>query len=29
MAGANQFEGLVMLCTCDKIVPGMLVAAAP
>jgi dihydroxy-acid dehydratase len=28
MAGANQFEGLVMLCGCDKIVPGMLIAAA-
>jgi dihydroxy-acid dehydratase len=28
MAGANQFAGLVMLCNCDKIVPGMLIAAA-
>jgi len=28
MVGANQFEGLVMLCNCDKIVPGMLMAAA-
>jgi dihydroxy-acid dehydratase len=28
MAGANQFDGLVMLCNCDKIVPGMLMAAA-
>ncbi len=28
MVGANQFNGLVMLCNCDKIVPGMLMAAA-
>ena len=28
MAGANRFEGLVMLGTCDKIIPGMLMAAA-
>jgi dihydroxy-acid dehydratase len=28
MVGANQFDGLVMLCNCDKIVPGMLIAAA-
>jgi len=28
MVGANSFEGLVMLCNCDKIVPGMLMAAA-
>ena len=28
MVGANRFDGLVMLCTCDKIVPGMLIAAA-
>ena len=28
MAGAHQFDGLVMLCTCDKVVPGMLMAAA-
>ncbi len=28
MVGANRFEGLVMLCNCDKIVPGMLMAAA-
>ncbi len=27
MWGANQFDALVMLCTCDKIVPGMLMAA--
>ena len=27
-AGANRFEGLLMLCSCDKIVPGMLLAAA-
>ncbi len=25
---ANRFDGLVMLCSCDKIVPGMLMAAA-
>ncbi len=28
MARANRFDGLVMLCSCDKIVPGMLMAAA-
>lgn len=28
MAGANRFDGLVLLCSCDKIVPGMLMAAA-
>jgi dihydroxy-acid dehydratase len=28
MVGANSFDGLVMLCNCDKIVPGMLMAAA-
>jgi dihydroxy-acid dehydratase len=28
MVGANCFDGLVMLCNCDKIVPGMLMAAA-
>jgi len=28
MVGANRFDGLVMLCSCDKIVPGMLMAAA-
>ena len=28
MASANRFDGLVMLCSCDKIVPGMLMAAA-
>ena len=28
MVRANQFDGLVMLCNCDKIVPGMLMAAA-
>lgn len=28
MVEANQFDGLVMLCSCDKIVPGMLMAAA-
>jgi dihydroxy-acid dehydratase len=28
MAGANRFEGLVMLGTCDKIIPGLLMAAA-
>ena len=28
MVGANRFDGLVMLCSCDKIVPGMLIAAA-
>ncbi len=28
MARANRFDGLVMLCTCDKIVPGMLMTAA-
>lgn len=28
MAGANRFDGVVMLCSCDKVVPGMLMAAA-
>ena len=28
MALANRFDGLVMLCACDKIIPGMLMAAA-
>jgi dihydroxy-acid dehydratase len=28
MVEANRFDGLVMLCNCDKIVPGMLMAAA-
>lgn len=28
MARANRFDGLVMLCSCDKIIPGMLMAAA-
>jgi dihydroxy-acid dehydratase len=28
MAKANRFEGLVFLGTCDKIIPGMLMAAA-
>lgn len=28
MAGANRFEGLVLLGTCDKIIPGLLMAAA-
>jgi dihydroxy-acid dehydratase len=28
MAGANPIDGLVMLASCDKIVPGMLMAAA-
>lgn len=28
MVGTNRFDGLVMLCTCDKVVPGMLMAAA-
>jgi dihydroxy-acid dehydratase len=28
MAGANRFEGMVMLGTCDKIIPGLLMAAA-
>ncbi len=28
MAGAHSFAGMVMLCSCDKIVPGMLMAAA-
>jgi len=27
MARAHGFEGLVMLCSCDKIIPGMLMAA--
>ena len=28
MAMANKFDGLVFLCSCDKIIPGMLMAAA-
>ncbi len=28
MAGANRLEGMVMLGTCDKIIPGLLMAAA-
>jgi len=28
MAEAHRFDGMVLLCTCDKIVPGMLMAAA-
>ena len=28
MVSAHEFEGMVMLCSCDKIVPGMLMAAA-
>ena len=28
MVDANRFDGLVMLCSCDKIMPGMLMAAA-
>ncbi len=28
IARANRFEGLALLCTCDKIVPAMLMAAA-
>lgn len=28
MAQAHNFDGLVFLCSCDKIVPGMLLAAA-
>jgi dihydroxy-acid dehydratase len=28
MVMAHEFEGMVMLCSCDKIVPGMLLAAA-
>jgi dihydroxy-acid dehydratase len=28
MALANRLDGIVMLCNCDKIVPGMLMAAA-
>ena len=28
MWGAHRFDGLVFLCACDKIVPGMLMAAA-
>jgi len=28
MVQAQQYDGLVMLCSCDKIVPGMLMAAA-
>jgi len=27
MVGAHGFEGIVMLCSCDKILPGMLMAA--
>jgi len=28
MAGANRFDGLVLLGTCDKIIPGLLMGAA-
>ncbi len=28
MVNANRFDGVVMLCSCDKIVPGMLMATA-
>lgn len=28
MVGAHEFDGLVFLCSCDKIIPGMLMAAA-
>ena len=28
MANAHGFDGMVFLCSCDKIVPGMLMAAA-
>ena len=28
MAGANPIDGLIMLASCDKIIPGMLMAAA-
>lgn len=28
MVNAHQFDGLVFLCSCDKIIPGMLMAAA-
>ncbi|HCL90598.1 MAG TPA: hypothetical protein DHW70_04685 [Candidatus Atribacteria bacterium] len=28
MVQAHQFNGMVMLCSCDKIVPGMLMAVA-
>lgn len=28
MARAHGFDGMVFLCSCDKIVPGMLMAAA-
>ncbi|MGA2547926.1 MAG: dihydroxy-acid dehydratase [Rectinemataceae bacterium] len=28
IARANRFDGLLLLCTCDKIVPAMLIAAA-
>lgn len=28
MVNAHQFDGLVFLCACDKIVPGMMMAAA-
>jgi len=27
MAQAHQFDGMVMLCSCDKIIPGMMMAA--
>jgi len=27
MAQSHQFDGMVMLCSCDKIIPGMLMAA--
>lgn len=28
MANAHEFDGMVFMCSCDKIVPGMLIAAA-
>lgn len=28
MANAHEFDGMVFMCSCDKIVPGMLMAAA-
>lgn len=28
MVGTHQFDGLVFMCSCDKIIPGMLMAAA-
>jgi dihydroxy-acid dehydratase len=28
MVRANRFDGIILLCSCDKIVPGMLMAAA-